>query len=244
VRKKRSLFLTLAVIAVLAAIWSFVLLSSPRNQTLDEQVQDVASQLKCPVCQGESVANSPALIAQQMRGVIRQQLQSGKSEQEVISYFVDRYGEQIAWSPPWQGFTLLAWLVPIVLLLGGVLLLFFILRDWHVASRSHAIPEGEAELANIDDAELEHYREQLEQELAAEDPTALQEVELDFQLGNLAETDYRTLRDRYMRRALLAMKSRHDREQELDEAIEEQLRRMREMDETNQSIEHNEHELR
>ena len=61
--------------------------------------------------------------------------------------------------------------------------------------------------------------------------TALQEIELDFQLGNLAETDYRSLRERYMRRALLAMKSRRDREQKLDEAIEEQLRRMREMDE-------------
>jgi hypothetical protein len=70
---------------------------------------------------------------------------------------------------------------------------------------------------------------QVEREQAAR--TALQEVELDFQLGNLAETDYRSLRERYMRRALLAMKSRHDREQELDEAIEEQLRRMRETDE-------------
>jgi hypothetical protein len=58
--------------------------------------------------------------------------------------------------------------------------------------------------------------------------TALQEIELDFQLGNLAEADYRSLRERYMRRAVLAMKSRHERERELDEMIEEQLRRMRE----------------
>src|SRR5437868_7311127 len=161
-RQKRSLFLALAVIAVLIAIWSFVFLSSPHNQTLDEQVQDVASQLKCPVCQGESVANSPALIAQQMRGVIRQQLQSGKSEQEVIAYFVDRYGQQIAWSPPWQGFTLLAWLVPIALLLIGGLLLFFTLRDWHASSRSHTEMEGGIELTSIDEADLQHYREQLE----------------------------------------------------------------------------------
>jgi cytochrome c-type biogenesis protein CcmH len=169
-RQHRSFFLALAVIAVLAAIWSFVFLSSPRNQTLDEHVQDVASQLKCPVCQGESVANSPALIAQQMRGVIRQQLQSGKSEQQVIAYFVDRYGEQIVWSPPWQGFALLAWLVPIALLLIGGLLLFFTLHDWRASSRSRATLEHEAELANIDQADLEHYRKQLEQELAAEDP--------------------------------------------------------------------------
>ena len=60
---------------------------------------------------------------------------------------------------------------------------------------------------------------------------ALQEVELDFQLGNLAEADYRSLHERYMHRAVLAMKSRHEREQELDELIEERLRRMREKDE-------------
>ena len=58
--------------------------------------------------------------------------------------------------------------------------------------------------------------------------TALQEVELDFQLGNLAEADYRSLRTLYMRRAALAMKSRQEREQELDEMIDEQLRGMKE----------------
>ena len=169
-KQRRPIFLTLAIIAVLAAIWSFVFLSTPRNSTLDEQVHDVASQLKCPVCQGESVDNSPALIAQQMRVVIRQQLQSGKSEQEVIAYFVDRYGEQIVWSPPWQGFTLLAWLVPIALLLIGGFLLFFTLRDWHSSAHLLAATKDESELANIDETDLESYRKQLEQELAAEDP--------------------------------------------------------------------------
>lgn len=57
---------------------------------------------------------------------------------------------------------------------------------------------------------------------------ALQEVELDYQLGNISETDYRTLRERYMRRALVALKSRYDHEHDLDEAIEEQLRLMKE----------------
>jgi hypothetical protein len=58
--------------------------------------------------------------------------------------------------------------------------------------------------------------------------TALQEVELDYQLGNISETDYGSLRERYMRRALVALKSRYDREQEIDEEIEEQLRSMKE----------------
>jgi hypothetical protein len=57
---------------------------------------------------------------------------------------------------------------------------------------------------------------------------ALQEVEFDYQLGNLDEDDYRTLRERYMRRALTALKFRHDHEQAIDDAIEEQLRKLRE----------------
>ena len=67
--------------------------------------------------------------------------------------------------------------------------------------------------------------QQTDREQAAR--TALQEVEFDFQLGNLAEDDYRTLRERYMRRALSALKSRHDREQKIDELIEEQVRKLR-----------------
>lgn len=58
--------------------------------------------------------------------------------------------------------------------------------------------------------------------------TALQEVEFDYQLGNIAEPDYRALRDRYIHNAVVAMKSRHERDEELDEEIEERLRKMKE----------------
>lgn len=60
--------------------------------------------------------------------------------------------------------------------------------------------------------------------------SALQEVELDFQLGNIAEEEYRSLRERYMRRALASMKARYEREEEIDNEIEEQLRRMKEQE--------------
>ena len=168
-KQRRSLFLVLAVVVVAAAIWSVVYLSTPRQQTLDQRVQAVASQLKCPICQGESVADSPSLLAQQMRGVIRQQLQEGKSEQEIIQYFVRSYGEQIVWSPPWQGFSLLAWLVPIGLLLAGVVLIYFTLRDWRALSQSVESRGNDKDMLNIDEDELEGYRAQLERELAEGD---------------------------------------------------------------------------
>ena len=67
--------------------------------------------------------------------------------------------------------------------------------------------------------------------------SALQEVELDFQLGNIAQSDYNQLRNRYMQRALVALKQRYEREQEFDTAIEEQLRRMRMQEEHSETTE-------
>lgn len=162
----------LAAVALLGVAWSYMLFFSATHQTLDQRVQSVASQLKCPVCQAESVADSPSLLAQQMRAVIRHKLQAGQSEQEIIQYFVNSYGEQIIWSPPWQGFSLLAWLIPIVLMPGGVLLLFVVLRNWKMQSE----PTGGSERANIEDDEIEgseeelkRFHAQLEQELADAD---------------------------------------------------------------------------
>ena len=152
------------------AVWSALLIVKPKQETLDQRVQNVASQLKCPVCQGESVADSQATIAQQMRQVIREQLQSGKSEQDVVQYFIRSYGDQIVWLPPWQGFSLLIWLVPMVFVLGGAVLVYIVLREWRsggtVTEKNGSASEDEISL----DADLEQYRAQLEAELAEEDP--------------------------------------------------------------------------
>jgi cytochrome c-type biogenesis protein CcmH len=176
-KPNRSLLLALAVVALLAAIWSFVLIQQPQQETVDQRVHEIGSQLKCPVCQGESVADSPATISQQMRGVIRQQVEQGKSDQQIIQYFEQRYGSQIIWDPQWQGFTILIWLVPIGLVLFGALIMFYVLRSWLAASSSDK-DAGEEDTSmkaaiaseDVDEDELAAYRAQLERELAAEDP--------------------------------------------------------------------------
>src|SRR5947208_17169897 len=173
-KQRRPLLIGLAVVAIVGAIWMALFLRNPPQQTLDQRVHTIGEQLKCPVCQSESVADSSSALAQQMRGIIRQQLQEGWSDQEVIAYFQARYGEQIVWSPPWQGFSLLAWLVPIGLMLGGTMLLFFVLRDWRTRTPANSTTE-DGELANVDEAELAIYRAQLEQELAAEDAIFLRQ---------------------------------------------------------------------
>jgi len=169
-KKRYSLFLFLGVVAIVSSIWLYTLLLSPSRQTLDQRVQDVASQLKCLVCQGESVADSPAMLSLQMRGIIRQQLQTGKSEQDVIQYFVSRYGDRILLAPPMQGLTLLAWIVPIALMIGGALIVFFVLRSWQSHAGKEPDDADRTESVNLDEKELVFYQRQIEQELATEDP--------------------------------------------------------------------------
>ena len=101
----------------------------------------------------------------------------------------------------------------------GVLALVFVLYPLF-RSRPVETPHFHAQLPPVEGASTQ------EREQAAR--SALQEVELDFQLGNIAETDYRSLRERYMRRALVSLKSRYEHDQALDDDIEEQLRKMKE----------------
>ncbi len=168
--RHRALVFVLIGLAVMVAVWSTLFMLKPKQETLDQRVQNVASQLKCPVCQGESVADSQAAIARQMRQVIGEQLQSGKSEQDIVQYFVHSYGDQIIWLPPWQGFTLLIWLVPMAFLLGGIVLVLFVLREWKVGRSAIGARSVVREKKIVLDTDLEPYRVQFEAELAEEDP--------------------------------------------------------------------------
>ena len=86
----------------------------------EQDVHDVAAQLRCVVCQNLSVADSPSEMAGQMRGIVRERLAAGDSPAQVRQYFVDRYGEWILLAPPRRGFTLLVWLAPLVAVVVGV----------------------------------------------------------------------------------------------------------------------------
>lgn len=83
----------------------------------------VASRLRCPVCQSESVLDSPSETARQMRDIIDEQLANGKTTEQVFAYFVEKYGEWILLDPDPVGRDLLLWLVPIASLGVGILLI-------------------------------------------------------------------------------------------------------------------------
>jgi len=140
----------------------FLLLALPPGTTgavSEEEVEHIATQLRCPVCQNLSVADSPSEMAKEMRGLIRERLEQGESREEVMTYFVTKYGEWILLSPRASGFNLLVWLLPFAAVLAGAAGIFAVVRRWTV--RARARPAGTAH-PSPDPAYLERVRRELE----------------------------------------------------------------------------------
>ncbi|WP_337845018.1 cytochrome c-type biogenesis protein CcmH [Thermus sp.] len=83
---------------------------------LPPEVFQIARTLRCPVCQGESAAESNSGVAVEMRRLIAEMLKEGKTPEEIKAFFVDRYGDWILYEPPRRGLTLWAWVLPLVAL--------------------------------------------------------------------------------------------------------------------------------
>ncbi|HZI26815.1 MAG TPA: cytochrome c-type biogenesis protein [Gemmatimonadaceae bacterium] len=106
------------------------------DSALEAMTTRLASELRCPVCQGNSIQDSPSELAQQMRDVIRDQLRSGKTPDEVRAYFVDKYGEWILLAPRAEGLNLIVYLVPFAAVLLGGLVVWRTVRKWTAAPPS------------------------------------------------------------------------------------------------------------
>lgn len=80
----------------------------------EDRVASLGSSIMCPVCQGESIADSPSETARAMMEIVAEKVATGESDQQIVSYFKARYGEAIILDPPFSGKTLLVWLLPVV----------------------------------------------------------------------------------------------------------------------------------
>ena len=108
------------------------------DSLLEAQTTALASELRCPVCQGNSIQDSPSELAQQMRDLIRDQLRAGKTPVEVRAYFVDKYGEWILLTPKATGFNLVVYVVPLLVILGGGAIVWRAVRRWTTTPASDA----------------------------------------------------------------------------------------------------------
>lgn len=104
------------------------------DSAVEAVTRQLAGELRCPVCQGLSIGDSPSELAQEMRGVIRDQVAAGKSVDEVRQYFLDKYGEWILLEPKAQGFNLVVYLLPVLALVGGAVIVWRNVRRWTTRS--------------------------------------------------------------------------------------------------------------
>ena len=114
--------------------------ATQREETsLDRRTREVASQLRCPVCQGLSINDSPAELAVEMKGVVREQLAAGKSPEEVRAYFIDKYGTWVLLEPEPRGFNALVYALPVLGVVGGALVVWMYVRRM---TRAGAVSRG------------------------------------------------------------------------------------------------------
>ena len=105
------------------------------NEQQEQRFRILSEELRCPKCQNQSIADSDAGIAQDMRTRVHTMILEGKSDEDIVDYFVSRYGDFVSYRPPVNAGTSILWLGPILLLLGGAVLIVILLRN---ASRKAA----------------------------------------------------------------------------------------------------------
>ena len=90
---------------------------------------ELTIELRCTVCQNQNLADSDAPLAQDLRQEIYEMMTAGRSDEEIKTFLVERYGDFVLYRPPMQGNTLALWAVPVVLLFGGAVAVFFVVRN-------------------------------------------------------------------------------------------------------------------
>ena len=155
--RRRIVGALLVLSAALASVGVVSAQQPAKPVSVSEQVvYEVASELRCVVCQNLSVADSPSEMAGQMRAIVRERLAAGESPAQVRAYFVDKYGDWILLAPPRRGFTLLVWVVPYVAALLGIALVAVLVTRWK--RRAPVSPPP------VDAAMRERIRREMEQE--------------------------------------------------------------------------------
>ena len=124
---------------------------------IERQMLDIAKDLRCAVCQNEPVSDSKSDLATDMRAIIREKLEAGESREQIVAYFVERYGNYVLLKPPYQGTGTVLWVMPLLLLavVGGFAFVY-------LRSRSRRTLPATPELSEEDKARIRAAREEVD----------------------------------------------------------------------------------
>ncbi len=156
----RKILLSLITIAI-SLLAAYVVYAQQGGLTVptDDQVNAVAKKLYCPVCPNTPLDVCETKACQDWRAKIREQLSQGWSEDQIIAYFVNQYGERVLGEPQRKGFTSMVWVLPVIAVLIGLLIVWQVLHSWQVKRKpliapSPASPQITPEIQALIEKEL------------------------------------------------------------------------------------------
>ena len=123
--RRSRLFLSLLLLCCIAPVVNAKeAQSSADDPVIEKRLMNLSQELRCLVCQNETLADSRADLAEDLRREIREQMKAGKTDREIIAFLTQRYGDFVLYRPPVKPTTYLLWFGPFVLLLAGLAILF------------------------------------------------------------------------------------------------------------------------
>ena len=123
---KLHLFLTILTIGFVTVVHSVEPEEFMKDPNKELRARDISKNIRCVVCQNQSIDDSSSQLAKDLRILIRKKISEGKSDKEIYNFLTDRYGEFILLNPPFKNYTFFLWLFPFALLLIGCFVVF-----WH-----------------------------------------------------------------------------------------------------------------
>ena len=122
--------LTVALMLMISTATAGTIYAQTPEPTFSEsEAQNIDRMIMCPVCPAETIDQAQVEISFQMRGIVREMLADGKDREEILDFFVDRYGKDILAAPPKSGANLVAWLLPVFGVAAALIAVYFIIRS-------------------------------------------------------------------------------------------------------------------
>ena len=115
-----------------AVLLGVAFVAGAQDPLIEKRVHTLAQELRCLVCQNQTIADSNAPLAIDLRNQIREQAAAGKTDKDIIDFMVARYGDFVLYRPPFKAATLLLWIGPFLFLIGGLFFLVRLLRSRRV----------------------------------------------------------------------------------------------------------------
>ena len=139
----------LLILAFARPAWGGEAAPAAADPALEERVTALATELRCLVCQNQTLADSNAPLAVDLRNQIREKMQQGASERDIVDYMVARYGDFVLYRPPFKATTVLLWAGPILLMIAGLAALYFRLARRRAEPKTELSEEERARAAAL-----------------------------------------------------------------------------------------------